>query len=154
MLHHLCRLQRQSSPFLFILGSDLPPAIVFISDTPVFDLMRFLVAICDPLFRILSLVFQIAVLDPVTHFLSSTGSCIRTDIWLAADLPAHLNVLICSKGIRLLHTPCLVEQRHPFLSDTILPVIRRHKAAARPSQNRHVNLAHRTQHICTQSVLI
>ena len=80
-------------------------------------------AVFNPPLCVLSLGFQIAVLDPVAHLLRRSGSRIRADIGLTANLPAQTDVFVRPEGIRVFHTPGLVEKRLPLCSHRILPMI-------------------------------
>ena len=154
MLDHFCSFFYKPSPFGSCFRTDFPETVILVADTPVFNLMRLFIAIFNTPFRIFSLIFQIAVLHPVAHFLCGARACICTNVRFTACFPAQLYVFIRTEGVRILHTPGFVKKRLSFFSHRVLPVVGGHKTASRPAQNGHFNPPHCLQHICPEAIFI
>ena len=52
-----------------------------------------------------TIAFEVAVFQPVAHFLGGAGACVGADIGLAAYLPAQSNKLIDTEVVRIFHAP-------------------------------------------------
>ena len=123
MKNHFCCFFDQTPPFIGTFSTNFPISIVFVSDTPIFDVIRFFMTICDSPFCVFSFCFQIAVFYPVAHLLRCSSACICANIWFATNLSAHFNIFICPKSVGIFDTPCFIEKWLSVFSYSVLPMI-------------------------------
>ena len=95
------------------------------------------------------------VLDPLGHLLHGAGADVAVDVGLAADLAAELEEFVRAEAV-VLHDVAPVRVDDALAvglgADAFLPVVFVGKAAARPAQNRELDVPERLDHVRAHAV--
>ena len=130
----------------------------FISDTPVFNLERFFMAVCFSFLRKCRRLFAVTVLHPLSHLGWRAGHHIDIKPWLRADHLAEFHHLVRTEliGIRLESTEVFIVCNRPLLPRTyaVPPVIYIRKTSARPADHRRVQLLKCIHKVFSDSMII
>ena len=152
--HHLGGFAHEGRPFIDGLRANLSAEVVFISDAPVADIVGFGDAVgLAHVGALRPLSVEIAVLDPVAHFLRRAGAGVGADVWFRADQMAPLHELVGAEGIGVLDAPCFVEAGLAIAADSIPPVVGRSETSARPSDNGDLEFAQSFNDVSAEPLL-
>ena len=126
---------------------------VLVADTPVFHVERLRRAVRSPLAGELA-DGEVAIFHPVTHLFHGAGAGVGADERLAADFPAPLHEFVGAEGVGILDLPCLVPDALPVGADSILPVVGGHETAARPADDRDLQLTQGLDDVLAESIFV
>ena len=126
-----------------------------VTDAEVLHLPGLVATVCPAKTSHWSITIAGHILHPLGHLLHGTRTYVTADIRLTAKHLAQVQELMCTERVILDgSSPVVVAQRRTLVlrTDTVHPVIVVGKAAARPSQHRHLQRLECFKHILSVAV--
>ena len=113
-----------------------------ISQPPVADAVRLLMAVLAAQIRVLGIRGSIAIFNPVSCFLRLAALQIDADVWFSSDFATVFYEFICPEAVTLWLIPSevAVGGSGGLGPDPVFPVVRVGENPARPAQNRDTPL--------------